>query len=188
MATRRNLLPVWLAALAFFIAVFSLFSFMNTFVITNGIGSVGSFFGAYAAVAVALRVFLGRLPDRIGTKRMLGIALPCYAAGFAVLSLARSPEQVLAAGVLCGAGHGYSFPVLFSLVVARAGRHERGAAAAFFTALDWLGLLLAGPLVGSVIERQGYPAAFAGLALLLAAATALFYVADREGKGVSEPH
>jgi MFS family permease len=176
---QRNLLPVWLAALTFFIAVLALFSFMKTFVITTGIGSVGMFFGAYTAMAVSLRIFLGWLPDRLGARRMLGIAMPCFACGFVVLSLVRTPAHVFAAGLLCGAGHGYTFPVLLSLVVARAGPQERGAATAFFSALDWLGLLLAGPVVGYIIEHAGYGRSFMNLAFLLVVGVGGFYALDR---------
>jgi MFS family permease len=182
-AADRNLLPVWLAAFAFFMAVLALFSFLKTFVIGTGIGSVGGFFGGYAAMAVSLRIFLGWLPDRLGPRRMLGIAMPCYAGGLVVLALANSPLQILMAGLLCGAGHGYTFPVLFSLVVARAHSRERGAATAFFTALDWLGLMLAGPVVGYFIERTGYAESFMGLALLLVAGVLGFYGFDR-GRGL----
>jgi MFS family permease len=131
-------------------------------------------------MAVSLRIFLGWLPDRLGARRMLGIAMPCYASGFVVLSLAHTPWHILAAGLLCGAGHGYTFPVLLSLVVARAHPHERGAATAFFSALDWLGLLLAGPVVGYLIERTGYGRSFMGLALLLAVGMGAFYGLDRD--------
>jgi MFS family permease len=179
-AMQRNLLPVWLAASTFFAGVLALFGFMKTFVIATGLSSVGTFFGIYAAVAVSLRIFLGWLPDRLGARRMLGIAMPCYAAGLLVLSLARTPNHVVAGAVLCGAGHGYTFPVLLSLVVTRARPHRRGAATAFFTALDWLGLLLAGPVAGYAIERAGYSMTFMGLALLLFAATIVFYGFDRE--------
>jgi MFS family permease len=177
---QRNLLPVWLAALAFFVAVAALFAFMKTFVTTTGAGSVGAFFGAYAVVAVALRAFAGRLPKRLGTRRTLGVAMSCYTAGLGVLSRADTPGHVMAAGLLCGAGHGYTFPVLLSLVVARARSAERGAATAFFTTLDWLGLLMAGPVVGFAIERMGYRTAFMGLALLLVVGMGFFYGLDRD--------
>lgn len=176
---QRNLLPVWLAALAFFVAVVALFTFMKTFVTATGAGSVGAFFGAYAAVAVALRAFAGRLPERLGTRRTLGIAMSSYAAGLGMLSFADTPGRIITAGLLCGAGHGYTFPVLLSLVVARARSAERGAATAFFTALDWLGLLIAGPVVGFAIERMGYRTAFIGLALLLVVGMGSFYGLDR---------
>ncbi len=180
-AVQRNLLPVWLAAFAFFIVVVAVFTFMKTFVITTGIGSVGNFFSAYAATAVTLRIFLGWLPDRLGARRTLGIAMSCYACGCVALSLSHTPGGVLAAGLVCGAGHGYTFPVLLSLVVARARPQERGVATTFFTTLDWLGLLIAGPVVGYAIERAGYGMAFMGLALLLAIGLGVFYGLDRGG-------
>lgn len=178
---QRNLWPVWLAAFTFFVSMFGLFSFMKTFVAATGIGSVGGFFGAYAGIAVLLRLFMGWLPDRIGTRRMLGVAMLCYALGFVVLSLAQTPLQVLLAGLLCGAGHGYTYPVLFSLVIDRAHVRERGAAMACYTTIDWLGLLTAGPAVGIVIEFGGYTTAFVGLAVALGAGVGLFYALDRAG-------
>lgn len=176
---QSNLLPIWAAATAFFISFGALFIFMKTFVSAVDVGSVGSFFTAYAAIAVAVRLFMGWLPDRLGTRRMLGISMLCYALGFVVLSLARSPAHVLAAGLLCGVGHGYTYPVLFSLVVERAKVRERGSAMAFYTTLDLLSPLIAGPIFGYVIEAAGYGAAFVGVALLLAAGVGLFYGTDR---------
>jgi predicted MFS family arabinose efflux permease len=178
-AAQRNLWPVWIAAFAFFVAVVALFTFMKTFVTTTGAGSVGAFFAAYAVVAVALRVFAGRLPERLGTRRTIGVAMSCYAAGLGVLSLATTSSHVIGAGLLCGAGHGYTFPVLLSLVVGRARSDERGAATAFFTTLDWLGLLIAGPVVGLAIERMGYRTAFVWLAILQLIAIGVFYSLDR---------
>ena len=69
--------------------------------------------------------FRGRLPERLGTRRTLGIAMSRYAAGLGVLSFADTPGRIITAGLLCGAGHGYTFPVLLSLVVARARSAER---------------------------------------------------------------
>jgi MFS family permease len=178
-AAQPNLMPIWLASLTFFIAAFALSSFMKTFVIAGGVGTVGGFYLAYAAVAVLLRMFLGWLPDRVGVKRMLGIAMSVYALGLIVLSSSRAPWHVLTAGMLCGAGHGYTFPVLFSLVITRARFQERGAAMASFTALDWVGRLIAGPMLGVAIEGLGYRTSFLGLAALLAAGGGMFYGLDR---------
>jgi len=178
-ALQRSLLPVWIAAFAFFLSLFALFSFMKTFVTATAVGNVGNFFGAYAAMAVLLRLFMGWLPDRIGTRRMLGVSMTCYALGFLLLSQAQTPLQLLLAGLLCGAGHGYTFPVLFSLVVDRADPRQRGSAMACYTAIDWLGLLIAGPAIGVVIELSGYTMTFIALALLLATGIGLFYTFDR---------
>jgi MFS family permease len=178
-AVQPDLRPVWLAAAAFFVSLGALFTFMKTYVAAADVGSVGSFFSGYAAIAIALRLFFGWIPDRVGTRRMLGIALGLCAAGFALLATADTAAHVALAGLVAGAGHGYAYPVLFSLVVERAHARERGSAMTFYTTIDLVGLLLAGPSVGFVIESAGYAAAFAGLALVLLAGIALFYWLDR---------
>ena len=82
------------------------FAFLKRFVDETGIGSVSGFFGAYAGMAVVMRRFLGRLPDRIGPKRVLFPALASLAVGYLVLAFAETPRDVVIAGALCGAGHG----------------------------------------------------------------------------------
>ena len=178
-AVQSNLLPIWYAAFAFFVSLGALFFFLKTFITAANVGSVGGFFGVYAAIAIGLRLFLGWLPDRIGTRRMLGVAMSSYAMGFIMLALAQTSTQIMFAGLLCGVGHGYTYPVLFSLVVERASPRERGAAMAFYTAVDWLGLLAAGPVIGFVIEQAGYGTAFTVLALVLLSGIILFYRFDR---------
>ncbi|MGE0705770.1 MAG: MFS transporter, partial [Vicinamibacterales bacterium] len=178
-AAERDLVPVWLAGFAFFVAVAAIFGFMKTFVLETGLGRVGTFFTAYAGVAVSLRIFLGWLPDQVGAHRTLGLAMSAYAAGLLVLAVANSPALVVVAALLCGAGHGYSYPVLLSLVVGRTHYSERGVATAFFTSLDWLAHLVAGPAVGYVIEDAGYGEAFTLLAALLMIGIAVFYAIDR---------
>ena len=177
-AIQTNLLPVWYAAFAFFVSLGALFFFLKTFIAAANIGSVGGFFGVYASIAIGLRLFLGWLPDRLGTRRMLGIAMSSYALGFIVLAFAQTPMQILTAGLLCGIGHGYTYPVLFSLVVERAGLRERGAAMAFYTAVDWLGLLVAGPAVGYAIEFLGYSVSFFGIAVVIFLGITIFYRFD----------
>ncbi len=174
-----DLLPLWFMGAVFSIALTACFVFIKTFVDATGIGTVGGFFTAYTAAALVLRAFFGWLPDRIGPKRVLLPALAALACGFAALACARSGLDVALAGVLCGVGHGYTFPILFGLVVSRAPEENRGAAMAIFTALFDLGVLLGGPAFGLVIERAGYTPMFAGGAALLAAGTALFFFWDR---------
>ena len=184
-AAQPDLRPVWLAAAAFFVSLGALFTFMKTFVAAADVGSVGSFFTAYAAIAIALRLFFGWIPDRVGTRRMLGVALALCAAGFTLLSLAETSAHVVTAGLVAGAGHGYAYPVLFSLVVERAQPRERGSAMTFYTTIDLVGLLLAGPIVGYLIELAGYGTAFAMLAVVLLTGIGLFYRLDRRRAGTA---
>jgi len=174
-----RLVTVWGLTAIFSIALAAMFTFLRTFVDASGIGSVGGFFGAYASVAVTLRVIAGWLPDRVGAKRVLYPALATLVAGFLMLAFATSSHDVLIAGALCGAGHGYTFPLLFGMVVGRARTADRGSAMAIYTALFDVGVLLGGPLLGFVIEIRGYTAMFITAATLVAIGTTAFAVADR---------
>ncbi len=178
-AMQSNLLPLWFVATAFSIALAAMFTFLKPFVMDTGAGSVGGFFSGYTGVAIFLRVFLGWLPDRVGAVRVLIPALAMQAAGFFLLASASSAEEVLVAGVLCGAGHGYAFPILFGLVVTRCRESDRGSAMALYTGLFDLGVLLGAPSLGFLIDHSGYPSMFAAAGALVAVATLVFVVWDR---------
>ena len=64
------------------------------------------------------------------------------------------------AGALVGVGHGFTFPILFGMLVTRARDADRGSALAIFTALFDLGVVVGGPLFGSVIRFSGFGAMF----------------------------
>jgi MFS family permease len=174
-----DLVPLWGIGTVFALALAAVFTFLKTFVMHTGIGSVGGFFSAYAGVALALRIFLGWLPDRVGAKRVLFPALITLAIGFLALAVANNDRDVLLAGALCGAGHGYTFPLLFTMVVNRVRDADRGTAMSIYTALFDLGVLLGGPFLGWVIDRFGYMTMFITAATLIAAGTAGFALGDR---------
>ena len=176
---QRDLLPLWWIGTLFALALASAFAFLKRFVDETGIGSVGGFFSAYAGTAVVMRLFLGRLPDRLGVKRVLFPALASLAAGYLVLAGAELPRDVVIAGALCGAGHGYTFPILFGMVVMRASEADRGSATAIFTALFDLGVVLGGPLFGGIALSLGFSWAYAAAAVVVAVGALVFAVWDR---------
>jgi MFS family permease len=175
---QRELGPLWLLGTAFSIALTAFFVFIKRFVDETGIGSVGLFFTAYSGAALALRLLFSWLPDRVGPRRVLGPALVALVCGFFVMTYAVDESSLVAAGLLCGIGHGFTFPIVFGLVVTRTPEENRGTALALFTALFDLGLLIGGPLFGFVIERFGFGAMFAGAGVGLAVGTVVFFVWD----------
>jgi len=152
-------------------AVNSVFTFLAPFAHTEGRASVGSFFLSYALTAVAVRVLTGRLPDRVGLRRVLIPALFLYAGGVLVVSHVGHLAGLIAVGAVCGAGHGYAFPILNVLTVERVGAAHRGRAVSWFTAMFDLGNTLANPLLGALAEVAGYRAMFtaSGLGMLVTA-------------------
>jgi MFS family permease len=176
---QRELGPLWMIGTVFSIVLTAFFVFVKRFVDETGIGSVGSFFGAYTGAALTLRIFFGWLPDRVGQKRVLGPALLALTCGFAVMAGAETQRALLLAGLLCGVGHGFTFPILFALVVSRTPESNRGSTLALFTALFDLGVLVGGPSFGFVIERFGFGAMYGSAGIGLALGTLLFFVLDR---------
>ncbi len=175
---QRELGPLWLLGSVFSIVLTAFFVFIKRFVDETGIGSVGLFFGAYTGAALVLRLFFGWLPDRVGPKRVLGPALLALVMGFAVMTGATDERSLVLAGLLCGVGHGFTFPILFGLVVSRTPETNRGSTLALFTALFDLGVLLGGPSFGLVIERFGFAAMYAAGGIGLALGTLVFFAFD----------
>ena len=175
----RDLLPLWWIGGVFATALACTFSFLKLFVEETGLASVGGFFSAYAGAAIVLRVFLGWLPDRVGAKRVLLPALVALATGFAVLAVADQARDVWIAGVLCGLGHGFTFPILFGMVVTRTRDADRGSAMAIYTALFDVGVVVGGPGFGFVIGTSGYTAAFGLAAALVFGGAVIFALWDR---------
>jgi MFS family permease len=171
--------PLWWMAGGFAVVLTAYFTFLRTFVDETGIGSVGLFFAAYGATAILLRVTLGWLPDHLGQKRVLYPSMGSLAAGFLVLAAATGSAHIAVAGVLCGIGHGFGFPILSGMVVSRAPDEDRGSAMAFFTALFDFGILVGGPVLGLIISRAGYPAMFTSAAALLFGVVVGFSFWDR---------
>jgi len=175
---QRDLAPLWFLGAVFGLVLTGVFVFVKRFVMETEVASVGSFFSAYTGAAITVRLVGGRLPDRIGPKRVLLPALATLVAGFGCLAAAEGPREVLAAGVLCGLGHGFIYPTLSSLVVSRASEAGRGAAISIHTSLPDVGGLLGAPLLGWVIEARGFSHMFAFAGLLLALGSVAFVAWD----------
>lgn len=176
--SQRSLLPLWLITFWVSVALTGYSTFMRTYVDDTGVGSVGLFFATYASTAVALRLFGGWLPDRVGRAWVLYPSLGAIAAGYLVLALGSSTASTVAAGALCGGGLGYAFPILFASVVERSSAGERGSAMAAFTAFLDAGALVGSPALGWVILRFGYTAMFTTAAVVVTVAAVVYAVWD----------
>jgi MFS family permease len=177
--TERNLLPIWWMIGSFSTVLTGYFVFIRRYVDDTGLGSVGLFFSMYVAVAIAERVFLGWLPDRVGRKRVLYPSIGLLIAGFFVLAGAGSWVSVAIAGALCGAGHGFIFPILTTLLVDRAPDTDRGSAMSFFTAMLDVGTLIGGPILGLIIDSAGWGPMYVTAGVALGVATVIFARWDR---------
>jgi len=166
--------PLWFIGTTYAFGLSAYFAFLKTYVEFTGIGTIGLFFSTYSAAAILLRVVAGRLPERLGYKRVMFPALGAAAVGLVLVAYSSQAWHLAAAGVLCGIGHGYTFPILSAMVVERARANERGAAVSLFTALFDLGILIGSPSLGLAIGFGGYTFMYALAAGILGAAVLVF--------------
>jgi predicted MFS family arabinose efflux permease len=159
--------PIMLTTLTFGVGVTSVFTFLAPFAATLDLGSVGGFFACYAGAAALVRTVGGRLPDAIGLRRVLLPALALLGTGlFGLIGAGRHPAVLPAAGAACGAAHGYIFPILNALAVARAPREAWGAVVSLYTAMFDLGSVIGAPVLGAIALALGYQAMYLAAAAI----------------------
>lgn len=129
---------------------------LKTFVIlyiTRGLG-----FGLPAAAAgvgiVAVFVLVaaaasGRLGDRRGRLRVLGVALPVYGIGLLVPFLVTSPWVIAAVAPVIGLGGGVVMALPYAILTPLMPEEEHGALTGFYTFSRGIGIAL-GPLLAGV--------------------------------------
>ncbi len=178
-AIQPNLMPLWFIGSVFSTSTAGAIIFLKTYVSESGLGTIGTYFQFYSMSAIALRLFLGWLPDRIGQKRVFLPSLVILGIGLFLIGRADSSFDLAVAGTLCGLGHGYAIPILNSLIVSRARDSERGAAMSIGTALFDVGFLIGGPLLGLIIRHAGYVAMYNFVACLAILGTLVFAFWDR---------
>lgn len=177
--THPPLIPVWVLTFGFGLGYGGLLTFMRTFVDSEGVGSVGLYFAVYSSAAIAARVTLSWVPDRLGAIRTAYPSVLLFAGGILLLAFADSTPTMVAAAVLSGFGHAFIFPVLGGLTVDRAPEDRRGVALSVYTAMFDLGPLVGAPLLGLVIEASGYTPMFLILAATIGVALAVFTRANQ---------
>ena len=158
----------------------TVFAFEPTLALSLGRESVGGFFVAYATGAIAVRVGLGRVPDRFGRHRVASVTFALYAV--AVGSLSFAPAWALeVVGLAFGIAHGLFFPALNGIVLVTVEPHARGRIFGLFTSAFYLGF--AGPTVlGPVADAFGLRTVFAIVGGTTAIGTVLL-VASRALRG-----
>ena len=159
-ARDRQKWGVWATGFLFSVAMSSYVAFLEPYARSRGFERASVFFFCYSLAAVTLRVFGRNLPERIGVRRMLVPALASLAAGLYLVASFRSLAMLGLAGLFCGMGHGYLFPILSGMAIDGTDRRARGAAMSFYTAVFDLGQMLGPPFFGWIAEVADFPAMF----------------------------
>ena len=158
------------------IALGAMFTFSQPMALSLGMREVRSFFVAYTAAVIGVRLVLRDLVDRVGAQRACVGALSLYAVVvFSMRFLSPTgPLGLPTMGAAFGVAHGFLFPSAMALGITNLPAAERGR----MLTLTNAGFICGGAFVlplGAVAARAGYPAVFTLAAACALAAAALLW-------------
>jgi MFS family permease len=161
----------------------TIFAFLPTFAQSLAVAGLSLFYTAYAAAAIAVRIFGGRLIDTRGRRAVivpsmfLQMVAPALLAlvGIAVTRTSTTPvvPVLFVAGLVSGAAHGFLYPGLAALVTDLTPPARRATAVGAFSAMFLLGQTAGAVMFGAVAHALGYAALWTILAMLLLIGAAL---------------
>jgi MFS family permease len=138
------------------------FLFIPDYARDHGFSSSGGLFLAYALVSLVIRLFGAKLPERLGPRRSVSIALSTMTIGLAVLALFPSVLGLWAGAVLIGLGAAFNYPSLMALTVNNVSDDERASAISSFTMFFEVGSAGAGLTIGVFAQLVGKQYGFFG--------------------------
>ncbi|WP_145149825.1 MFS transporter [Paenibacillus xylanexedens] len=143
------------------IAAGSIMSFVALFAAERGFNNVAWFFFIVAIASFAVRLFSGKMFDRLGPGSVLLPSAVFAIAGLLVLTIAQNELQFLIAGALYGFGFGAIFPAIQTWCVNLVEEHEHeNAMASFFNFFD-LGIGGGSLILGVVASAFSYTVVYA---------------------------
>jgi MFS family permease len=127
----------------------------------------------FACAFLLVRGFGSPLVDRHGGASVARTTLVVQTAGLALLAAAPNLTTTLVGAAITGAGLGLIYPATAAMTLHRARTETAGAAVGAMTSFWDLGILIAGPLGGSIAAAVGFHAAFAAAVVASVLALAL---------------
>lgn len=147
-----------------------IFAFYQPFALKLGMSQMRGFFVGFSLAAIATRLGLSDLADRVGRRRISVAAMLLY--GAAVIAMAGLRPGILEwLGVTLGLAHGVIYPALNALAIESVSDGARGRAMTYYSSAFTLGSTLSVWFLGWLASRVGFPPIFilAGSAVIIAA-------------------
>ncbi len=148
----------------------------------------GVVMGSVAVSALLSRSILGRVADRRGSRRLIGVGAAVSAVAFFMLVFVDSVPGAVAARLVQGAG-GAAFFIGTTVRAMELASHERRSQAAAFNLISFHVGMGTGPLAGEwLIANRGYDTAWLACGALTLVAVAMSWsLSYRPGDPTAEP-
>ncbi|NOX56485.1 MAG: MFS transporter [Planctomycetes bacterium] len=132
--------------------------FLTRFCTERHLGGIGLFFTGYSLSAFTFRILTRRWSHTVGRHKMILFGLAGHTTGHLMLIFAEAPWQLIAPSIACGFGHALLFPAVVSLGAGKFPRQYRGTGTNVMIGFSEVGLAVASPALGWIIDRFGFEA------------------------------
>lgn len=138
-----------------------------------GLAGVAPLFLLYAGIVIVIRAAMPWAPDRLGGRRLAGVALVFIIGGLVIMGVAGSPVGLYAGTIVMALGVAFFPPAILTLAQVGIPALERGTLIGTTSAFIDLGFGVAPVSLGLVANSAGYPLTFlvsaviAGVGLVL---------------------
>ena len=133
-------------AVLFGFGISAIFGFVAPFAEEKRLTFISLFFISYSFGAILMRLFAGRLADKVGEERIIPNGFAITGCGILSIILLNGNAVLMLSGFLAGSGHGLLYPSLNAFAIRNEPADIRGKVIGIFT-----GGLDAGIFVGSII-------------------------------------
>lgn len=152
----------------------------------RGIDSGVVVLSCFSLVYAGTRLFIGRLPDKYGPRRVATVCASCEAVGLLIIAVAPNLPIAILGSLVMGIGFSLLHPSLALMVMNRTDRSQQGAALGTYTSFWDLGVAVWGPLGGVVAGALGYEAVFVvGACCAVVAAVMAMLIAEPSDQPVT---
>ncbi len=127
-----------------------------------GLATSGGLFAVYSLTSLVVRLFGAKLPERLGPRRAVTIALVNVAVALTILATIPTVPALWVAAMFVGFGMALNYPSLFALTVNKVSDRERAFAISSFTMFFEIGSAFGGLAIGGLAQAVGKQDAFFG--------------------------
>jgi MFS family permease len=152
----------WVALVSFFgsFPLDAIMMYIATYGKDRNFVHISMFFPVHAVGMILTYLFLGRIVDRIGPKRVFLPSISLVLLTYVMLAAARNEITVAAAAFIFGIGIGLQSAVLRDFVIRLSPKASLGAANATFMTASDLGFGIGSVVLGFVLQGAGFTVFF----------------------------
>ncbi len=150
--TSIPLWSIWLATICFATVISIIMSFSTITADARGISSPQYFWLYYTLGAALIRLFGGKLPDRVGPHRLVIPSFIVFIISAFLIGSMQTTWHCYLSGFFAGIGHGICFPIIISQLITKVKSTMRGSSMAMMTGIWEVTSLCLTPLFGYIAD------------------------------------